>query len=199
METTIVSQLCLDWTGDHQRDNCTAKTHGHPFGYCSIQVNGVPCGAKHNSLLHGSSSKYCNLVQVDTMSAGSASEAPGSDGETSAAVQVDTSNAGSAVEAPGSGGEAPTTVQVSATSMISAVEAPGSGGEAPTTVQVSATSMISAVEAPGSRGEVPTLDKVEAGTAGARALMQVQKITVLGNVTRAVVYWDTGSNVNLVS
>ena len=28
--------------------------------------------------------------------------------------------------------------------------------------------------------------------------MQVQKITVLGNVTRAIVYWDTGSNVNLV-
>ena len=28
--------------------------------------------------------------------------------------------------------------------------------------------------------------------------MQVQKITVLGDVTRAVVYWDTGSNVNLV-
>ena len=28
--------------------------------------------------------------------------------------------------------------------------------------------------------------------------MQVQMITVLGDVTRAIVYWDTGSNVNLV-
>ena len=28
--------------------------------------------------------------------------------------------------------------------------------------------------------------------------MQVQKITVLGDVTRPIVYWDTGSNVNLV-
>ena len=28
--------------------------------------------------------------------------------------------------------------------------------------------------------------------------MQAQKITVLGDTTRAVVYWDTGSNVNLV-
>ena len=58
--------------------------------------------------------------------------------------------------------------------------------------------MVSATEASDSRGEVPTLDEVEAGTVGSRALMQVQEIAVLGNVTRAVVYWDTGSNVNLL-
>ena len=55
-------QLCLDWTGYHQRDKCTAKTYGKLFWDCSIQINGVPCGAKHNSLLHGLSSRYCNLV-----------------------------------------------------------------------------------------------------------------------------------------
>ena len=65
-------------------------------------------------------------------------------------------------------------------------------------VQVDTTSAGSAVEAPGSRGEVPTLKEVEAETAVVRALMQAQKITVLGDTTRAVVYWDTGSNVNLV-
>ena len=33
-----------------------------------ILVNGAPCGVKHNSLLQGSNSKYCNLVQVNLMS-----------------------------------------------------------------------------------------------------------------------------------
>ena len=69
-------QLYLDWTGDHQRDKCTAKTRGKPFGNCSIQVNGAPCGIKHNSLLHGLTSKYCNLVQVNLTSAGSGGVAP---------------------------------------------------------------------------------------------------------------------------
>ena len=79
-------QLCLDWTGNHQRDKCTANTRGKPLGDCSIQVNGVLCGVKHNSLLHGSSSKYCNLVQVSTTSADPGAEAPGSGGETSTTV-----------------------------------------------------------------------------------------------------------------
>ena len=59
-------------------------------------------------------------------------------------------------------------------------------------------SLGSAIEVPSSRGEVPTLAEVEGETVGVHALMQGQKITVLGDVTRAIVYWDTGSNVNLV-
>ena len=54
--------LCLDWTGDHSRDNCTAKVRGKEFSPCSIPVNGSPCGKKHNSLLHGSTNKICNMV-----------------------------------------------------------------------------------------------------------------------------------------
>ena len=42
------------------------------------------------------------------------------------------------------------------------------------------------------------MDKVEGGTAGARALMQVQRLEVQGKVSQALVFWDTGSNVNLV-
>ena len=41
-----------------------------------LQVNGVPCGSKHNSLIHGSTSSYCNLVQVNSASAGSGGAAP---------------------------------------------------------------------------------------------------------------------------
>ena len=61
-------QLCLNWTGDHQRDKCSAKTRGKPFGNCTILVNGAPCGVKHSSLIHLSTTKYCNLVQVNSTS-----------------------------------------------------------------------------------------------------------------------------------
>ena len=44
--------------------------------FWKLQVNGVPCGAKHNSLIHGSTSSYCNLVQVNSASAGSGGAAP---------------------------------------------------------------------------------------------------------------------------
>ena len=37
-----------------------------PFGNCTITTNGVECGARHNSLLHGTTSKFCNLAQVHT-------------------------------------------------------------------------------------------------------------------------------------
>ena len=58
-------QLCLEWTGGHQRDNCSATSKaGKPLSNCTVRVNGSECGLKHNALLHGSSVKYCNLVQV---------------------------------------------------------------------------------------------------------------------------------------
>ena len=86
------------------------------LGNCTILVNGAPCGVKHNSLLHGSTSKYCNLVQVNSTSLGVA----------------------------------------------------------------------------------PTLDDVEGVEAGPRALMQIQWLEVQGDVHLALVFWDAGSNVNLV-
>ena len=58
--------LCLDWTGSHTRDNCDSRTKTKPFGNCTITTNGVECGARHNSLLHGTTSKFCNLAQVHT-------------------------------------------------------------------------------------------------------------------------------------
>ena len=69
--------LCLDWTGSHQRDNCAetirSKTTGmtRPFSTCPITTAGTPCGLKHNSLLHGSTIKYCNYLQVNRLTGGS--------------------------------------------------------------------------------------------------------------------------------
>ena len=68
--------LCLDWTGSHQRDNCTetirAKVTGmtRPFSPCPITTGGIPCGKKHNSLLHGSTIKYCNYSQTNRLTDG---------------------------------------------------------------------------------------------------------------------------------
>ena len=53
--------LCLDWTSDHQRDNCSAKANGEPFRMCDVNQGGAECGRNHNRLLHGTSVKYCFL------------------------------------------------------------------------------------------------------------------------------------------
>ena len=72
---TLVEQaggcaLCLDWTGSHQRDTCREKSKEGPFGDCRQMVNGQPCGKKHNHLLHGSTSKFCNFMSVNNVKAG---------------------------------------------------------------------------------------------------------------------------------
>ena len=64
--------LCLDWTGSHQRDTCKEKISGKLglFDNCKQMVNGQPCGRKHNHMLHGSTSKYCNFMSVNVVRAG---------------------------------------------------------------------------------------------------------------------------------
>ena len=56
--------MCLDWTGDHSRDHCPAKKNNSPLEICKIMENNSQCGKKHHYLLHGSSVKYCNMVQL---------------------------------------------------------------------------------------------------------------------------------------
>jgi len=38
-------------------------------GPCKVEVQGRPCGAKHNSQLHGSTSKFSNFVQINSVAA----------------------------------------------------------------------------------------------------------------------------------
>ena len=64
VQTAQGCALCLDWSGDHKRESCSAKKKGKDMPFCSIPINGSPCGAKHHNLLHGSNSKYCNMVHV---------------------------------------------------------------------------------------------------------------------------------------
>ena len=72
VEKSEACALCLDWTGSHQRDNCKEhiKKGKGPFGPCTITTGGVPCGKLHNSLLHGSTIKYCNYMQVNAVKGG---------------------------------------------------------------------------------------------------------------------------------
>ena len=57
--------LCIDWTGDYQRDKCDAKNRkGEPMTNCHVKVDGGICGLKHHSQLHGSTVKFCNLAQI---------------------------------------------------------------------------------------------------------------------------------------
>ena len=68
VERAKACQLCLDWTGSHQRDQCKAVTKGgQSYGDCKAQDNGVVCGLKHNKMLHGSTIRYCNLTHVHSM------------------------------------------------------------------------------------------------------------------------------------
>merc|ERR1712082_42705 len=62
---TIIQQargciLCLDWTGSHQVRACQAKGRQRKmFDPCKQLINGLPCGKRHNHLLHGSGNSYC--------------------------------------------------------------------------------------------------------------------------------------------
>ena len=62
--------LCLDATGDHQRDKCPARTkNNQPYQNCSmIDSNGNKCNKKHNPWVHGSTSSYVNLLVVQNAS-----------------------------------------------------------------------------------------------------------------------------------
>ena len=57
--------LCLDWTGDHTKDECRARIRGVDVPTCDKYVNGVECGGKHHQLLHGSNNQFCNMVYVN--------------------------------------------------------------------------------------------------------------------------------------
>ena len=68
VERARCCQLCLDWTGQHQRESCQAVTKaGQPYGVCTAMDNGIKCGLKHNKMLHGSTIRYCNLNIVHSM------------------------------------------------------------------------------------------------------------------------------------
>ena len=58
--------LCLDWTGSHQRDKCSTKLGRKqlPLSNCNVvDNNNVKCGRKHHTMLHGTTSQFCNLVR----------------------------------------------------------------------------------------------------------------------------------------
>ena len=59
VEESKACALCLDWTGDHTKDNCDAKVKGDPFPRCDVATNSVACGRAHNRLLHGTLNQYC--------------------------------------------------------------------------------------------------------------------------------------------
>ena len=68
VERARCCQLCLDWTGQHQRESCQTVTKaGQPYGVCSAMDSGIKCGLKHNKMLHGSTIRYCNLNIVHNM------------------------------------------------------------------------------------------------------------------------------------
>ena len=64
LERLKACALCLDSSGDHQREKCTAKTKGGElFRSCSmIDNSGNKCNKKHNPWVHGGASSYINMV-----------------------------------------------------------------------------------------------------------------------------------------
>jgi hypothetical protein len=64
LERLKACALCLDSSGNHQRDRCTAKTKGgEPFRSCSmLDSSGNKCSKNHNPWVHGGASSYVNLV-----------------------------------------------------------------------------------------------------------------------------------------
>ena len=63
LERLKACAMCLDSTGSHQRDNCTAKSKGgEPYRNCSmIDSTGKKCDRKHNPWVHGGTSSYVNV------------------------------------------------------------------------------------------------------------------------------------------
>ena len=62
--------MCLDSTGNHQRDNCTAKSKGgEPYKPCSmVDSVGKRCDKRHNPWVHGGTSSYVNVFLTSDMS-----------------------------------------------------------------------------------------------------------------------------------
>lgn len=54
--------LCLDWPGDHRRDNCSSRIGLELYMNCRVLVNGVECGLRQNQMLYGSTAKICNVM-----------------------------------------------------------------------------------------------------------------------------------------
>lgn len=55
---------CLDWTGSHQVGACQAKgRQGRTFDPCKQLINWLPCGKRHNHLIHGMGNSYCNSIR----------------------------------------------------------------------------------------------------------------------------------------
>ena len=61
--------LCLDWTGGHKASNCPARTKDRdPYKPCQLMNgSGQVCGKRHNQMLHGASSAYCNHTSTQGM------------------------------------------------------------------------------------------------------------------------------------
>ena len=56
--------LGLDWTGQHKAKSCKATTRaGKPYEACIRMEGSGVCGKPHNTLLHGSTNKYCNSAR----------------------------------------------------------------------------------------------------------------------------------------
>ena len=56
--------LCLDWTGSHKTTECTAtNSKGEPYEACIKTEGGAICGKHHNTMLHGSTHRYCNSAR----------------------------------------------------------------------------------------------------------------------------------------
>ena len=58
---------CLDWTGEHDKDSCRAKKRGKEWPLCDFFVDGRECGSSHHKMLHGTTNRYCNLVQINAV------------------------------------------------------------------------------------------------------------------------------------
>ena len=60
--------LCLEWTADHKRENCTSKgMGGKAYERCSKMEGGKVCGKLHSRLLHGATTKYCCFMRVNSV------------------------------------------------------------------------------------------------------------------------------------
>jgi hypothetical protein len=74
--------VCLDWTGSHTRQDCKETVNGKAYGSCKeASGSSGTCGKQHHRMLHGSSAKFCNYVQVNSVSRAAPSEAEIEDAE----------------------------------------------------------------------------------------------------------------------
>merc|ERR1711867_125806 len=56
--------LCLDWTGEHKATKCKSTTgKGQSYEACIKPEGAGVCGKPHNTMLHGSTNRYCNSAR----------------------------------------------------------------------------------------------------------------------------------------